>query len=126
MRRKLYGLIGPHEGKELALMLSGEKPMAAFTNEPGYVHDTDAFEAHVKSGRIVQFRVPINNGCERLYFCIPGEEWRAKLSLFISYQGEWNLTGEDLHKLDGFLLGYDKDSIDEFIEHWRTYEPKSI
>jgi hypothetical protein len=118
--------MGPHEGKELALMLSGEKPMAHFTIEPNYAPDTEAFQPHVKSGRIIQMRVPIDRGCEKLYFCLPGEEWRAKLLQFVLFQAEWNLTAEDLHRMDGFLLGYDAHSVQEFIEQWRIHEPRPL
>jgi hypothetical protein len=124
LRRELYGLIGPHEGNELALMLSGDKPMARFTVEQNYTPDTKAFQPHVEAGRIVEIRVPIERGGECLYYCLPGEEWRVKLSLFVLHQSESNLTAEDLHKMDGFLLSYDKKSINDFVEHWRAHEPK--
>jgi hypothetical protein len=118
--------MGVHEGKELALMLSGEKPMARFTIEPNYTPNTKAFKQHIESGRIIEIRAPSDRGCENLYFCLPGEEWRARLSEFIFNGAEWNLTEEDLHRMDGFLLGYDKHSIQEFIEHWRTHEPRPL
>jgi hypothetical protein len=53
-------------------------------------------------------------------YCLPTEEWRAKLILLIRNPEVMNLTNnmftsDDLHRLDGILLGYSKESVDKFI-----------
>lgn len=116
--------IGPHNGRELQLMLSGEKPMAAFYAEPGVadedVGDAD-FKPHVDAGTILKFVFddPVLKGQRRCY-CLPTEEWRCKLSNMLfalarerRLQNE--LTTDDLHRIDGTLLGYAKADIEYFI-----------
>ena len=122
-----YGkhMIGPHNYKELELMLAGLKPMARFTIELDFPETgkiDQGFDQHVKSGKIKKYYVKSTNGLptERRYYYLEGEEWRVKTcelmwacigSKFLSA-----FTPDDLHRLDGWLLGYAKEDIEDFIQ----------
>lgn len=118
--------VGPHNGRELELMLQGDKSMALFAAEPGMDADDigDAgFAPFVDEGRILKFTqiVPKTSVVERCY-CLPTEEWRCKLSLLISRMcrsGEAFdiFTSNDLARLEGALLGYSKEDVEVFVAH---------
>ncbi|MUO77996.1 hemin receptor [Agrobacterium vitis] len=118
-----FPLIGPHNDQELELMLRGEKPMATFSVEPGMEpqYTGEEFEPYVLNGTFVKFTAmgtpPV---IEKRWFCLKGQEWRGKLAKWIYEQAQ---SGKnpiafdiiDLHKVDGFLLGYTDECIDFFI-----------
>lgn len=120
-------LIGPHNGKELELMLSGQKPMASFVvMDMPYEGENgnDGFEEYVQNGTFVKIiqknkHMPYS----MYYYCLPSEVWRAKLSsLMMKLRSEnqaLDFTPEDLHRIDGYLLGYDKEAVDYFVERWQ-------
>lgn len=118
--------VGPHNGRELELMLQGDKPMALFGAEPGMdaedVGDT-GFAPFVEEGRILKFtHIDPKTSVEDRRYCLPREEWRCKLSLLISRMcrsGEAFdiFTSNDLARLEGTLLGYSKEDIEAFIAH---------
>jgi len=121
--------IGPHNGRELQLMLSGEKPMAAFYAEPGVadedVGDAD-FKPYVEAGTILKnvFDDPVLKGQRRCY-CLPTEGWRGKLSNMLFALATDNafrreFTTDDLHRIDGTLLGYEKADIEYFIRKTKS------
>jgi len=125
-KRTLPPGIGPHNGRELELMLQGDKPMALFQAEPGMdtedIGDAD-FEPFVKDGRILRFTtIDSGTSVEERRYCLPTEEWRCKLSLLISLMcrsGEAFdvFTSNDLARLEGTLLGYSKEEIETFVAH---------
>lgn len=124
MTVKASPLIGPHNGRELDLMLAGEKPFALFSAEPGMMPDQvgDAdFASYVERGEILRFiHIDPTTGIESRRYCLPTEEWRAKLSELI-----WRMcldgtareifSSSDLHRLEGALLGYSKESVEAFV-----------
>jgi hypothetical protein len=120
---KGFPLIGPHVGRELQLMLAGQKPMAKFTIEEGMdpKYCGVEFEPHVASGRFIKFSTTGNPPIvERVWYCQHGEEWRAKLDQVIEEKlldgTVWNaFTSADLARVDGFLLGYSKTCIEHFV-----------
>ncbi|MFK4823620.1 hypothetical protein ACI0FM_02300 [Paenochrobactrum sp. BZR 588] len=80
-------MIGPHNYKELELMLASLKPMARFAIEldlPETATD-QGFDQHVKSGKIKTYSAKSTNGppTERRYYYLEGEEWRVKISELI-------------------------------------------
>ncbi len=118
--------VGPHNGRELELMLQGDKPMALFAAEPGMDADDigDAgFEPFVEEGHILKFaQIDPETSVEERRYCLPTEEWRCKLSLLISRMcrsGEAfdTFTSNDLARLEGALLGYSKEDIEVFVAH---------
>ena len=121
------GKIKPHEGRELALMLAGKKPLARFALEhkaPDALAASEAaFRPHVTRGKLQRFQF---KGAEfdRVYYCLPTEEWRVKLLELIEAAleaGAHPFTIEDLHRIDGALLGYSKEDIEFFLARWRQH-----
>jgi hypothetical protein len=121
------GKIKPHEGRELALMLAGKKPLARFALEhkaPDALAASEAaFRPHVTRGKLQRFQF---NGAEfdRIYYCRPTEEWRVKLLELIDSAleaGVHNFTIYDLHRIDGAMLGYSKADVEHFIARWREH-----
>ncbi|MEX2642606.1 MAG: hypothetical protein WD270_04090 [Acetobacterales bacterium] len=76
------GRIGPHEGRELELMLAGRKPLAMFSDARQHrdLFPEDDFAPHVAAGRIIRGeRSFLSHGgidvvC--IYYALPGEAWR--------------------------------------------------
>ncbi|WP_273728092.1 hemin receptor [Brucella gallinifaecis] len=124
-------MIGPHNENELELMLSGDKRMARFTvdlEHPELAGD-NGFAPYVAAGKIHKFVAKSEYGppSERRYYFLEGEEWRVKTSELV-----WQLMGspalahftpEDLHRLDGWLLGYTQEDINDFIEQLNKRQP---
>jgi hypothetical protein len=117
-----FPLIGPHVGRELELMIAGQKPMAKFTIEKGIdpKYCGVEFEPHVAAGRFIKFSATYE-ALERIWYCQPGEEWRAKLDMLIEEklkdQSIWqSFSPKDLARIDGHLLGYSKTCIEHFID----------
>ena len=114
--------IGPHNDRELELMLAGTKPMAMFSDA---VHVSDYFpEAdfapHVKAGRIIRVEEIIPKepyDMRYLFYALPGEEWRIEEALVMCR----NLCAGTVkdHDADsarmGELLGYSAQDIDHFL-----------
>lgn len=122
-------MIGPHEGKELQLMLRGEKGLARFSVTqnltPEQVGDVD-FEPYVKNGTIKMHvsHSQSEPGIETRHYYLPHEEWRLKLDLLVNELMHTSamkyFTPEDLFRLDGWLLGYSGEDIDDFICQWKA------
>ncbi|MFO1016538.1 MAG: hypothetical protein U1E03_03005 [Hyphomonadaceae bacterium] len=117
--------VGPHEGRELELLLTGEKPVARFRLD-GFAEEYEArFREAVERGDIIEFDFPDPQlHHHRRFYCRDGEEWRVKvMDLIDRLLADRRLEGfseEDLHRLDGTLLGYRKADIDTFIERIRS------
>ena len=117
--------IGPHEGRELELMLATEKPAAMFSDVLPASFDLpdDDFAPHVAAGKIIRryHEFPPLSGEEYgsriLLFARPGEEWRMERLLEIRlgfFRGGWRASA-DLEREIGRLLGYDDADIEIFI-----------
>ncbi|MBR9901947.1 MAG: hemin receptor [Rhodospirillales bacterium] len=116
--------IGPHNDRELELMLAGTKPMAMFSDA---VHVSDYFpEAdfapHVETGRIVRVEEIIPrppHHMRYLLYALPGEEWRIEEAL-VMVRNLCAGTVKD-HDADsarmGALLGYSDEEIEAFMLH---------
>lgn len=120
--------IGPHEGRELELMLAGIKPLAMFNDD--IPEDMEApeisFDPYVSEGRFIkqEITLPIltsNGSCLRYYFYVlPGEEWRLLRIIEIQrgfFEGGVQTT-QELETEIGRLLGYDEADIETFIKRW--------
>ncbi|WP_420546822.1 hypothetical protein [Curvivirga sp.] len=122
-------LIGPHEERELELMLKGEKPLTEFSDivEPErggaiLVQWSDQeFTPHVESGEIIRHEIFHNTPdgqyeIHSIYFTLPGEEWRAK-ELHKLRTTDFTVDMNDYYdRKVGELLGYPKEAIDHFIQ----------
>lgn len=118
--------IGPHEGRELELMLAGRKPLAMFYDAvPPTVDLPEAdFAPHVAAGRIVMREeiyksARTGNATRYLYYALPQEAWRidALHSMQSGFYAGRPATDEDDTEI-GRLLGYSETDIKAFIE-WR-------
>lgn len=117
--------IGPHEGRELELLLAGEKPAAKFRLDGLSEEYENQFRGAVERGAILEFDFPAEElHLHRRYYCLRGEEWRVKVMELVDRadveRRALGLTEEDWHRLDGTLLGYDRADVEGFIEHLRS------
>lgn len=120
--------IGPHEGRELELMLAGEKPLAMFNDhlpedmEPPEV----TFDPYVAEGRFVKDEIfvpssAMKDGQLRYYFyALPNEEWRIKrlVELHLAFFVDRVPTTRELETETGRLLGYDEADIAVFVDRF--------
>jgi hypothetical protein len=122
-----------HTGRELALMLKGTKPLAAFCDDYPCLHGLyiipeREFEPHVTSGLLVKREhieparadAPIVKGqrlgLRRVLYALRGEEWRIDAYLLLwktANKSGWN---EGFERMEGTLLGYEEWQIDFHIE----------
>lgn len=126
-------MIGPHEGKELELMLAGEKKLAVFHDAlppdgaeiPEEIIPEKAFAPYVAEGAMTRIAEDIRaqkTGDTIRYVCftLPGEEWRARTFLWMRRQTFSGRRPAD--KTDdiftGRLLGYDESDIEKFISQF--------
>ena len=118
--------IGPHNDRELELMLAGTKPMAMFSDAlhvSDYFPDAD-FAPHVTAGTIIRVeeiipRPPFE--MRYLFFALPGEEWRIEEALIMSRNlcaGTVKVHEADSARM-GELLGYAPEDIEGFLERFR-------
>jgi hypothetical protein len=114
-----------HTGRELLMMLSGDKPFAAFvdihpSNSEDEIIPETYFEEYVKSGRILKFEhierqnEKTTHSLRRVMYALPGNEWRVNAYLMIwklAYKYGWN---EGFEQIEGYLLGYEdnRESLD--------------
>ena len=129
-----------HTGRELALMLAGTKPLAAFCDDHPSLHGLKVipekeFEPHVAAGRIVKredIALPAPSattvrgqriGIRRVLYALPEEAWRIEAYLLLWKTAEksgWNVGFE---RMEGSLLGYEGWQNDVHIE--RRYPSQS-
>ncbi len=116
--------IGPHEFRELELMLSGAKPMAMFCDTVPASYETPEaeFAPHLESGALVMredvYENPVAEFPTRfVYYALPGEEWRIDAVCRINeaiFTGRRNATEQD-DRETGRLLGYDEEDIRRYL-----------
>jgi len=128
------GSIGPHEGRELELMLSGSKPLSVFVIEnpdPDWTEfPEEQFDEQVALGnllkieRVKQVALPAGGviNIRTVYYSLPKEEWRIHAFMFI--EGLYEELGSgyrpDLEQVTGRLLGYEPADIDFFLRSLRA------
>lgn len=123
-----------HTNRELALMLSGEKPLSVFhleapSEDNAYQDIEKFFEPHVASGRLVQREVT-NEGCSQslddirtVLYALPNEAWRIDAYLMmksVARRCGWN---EGFERMEGRLLGYTEEQNDLFMAFLRRQRP---
>lgn len=120
-----------HTGRELALMLRGEKPLAVFSHR----HDVGGeeiperfFAPHVEAGAIVKrehFFPPredqTRGGTRMVLYALPTEEWRIEAYLLLQRTAAEAGWSEGFERMQGSLLGYQDWQNDIFIE--KIYQP---
>ncbi len=122
-------MIGPHEGKELELMLTGEKKLSMFHDSiidgqeiPEDIIPENAFSTHVTKGSIKRFsqniRAAKSDGVIRyVFFTLPTEEWRAEFLIWLKQNTLKNeMPNDKAHDiLVGQLLGYSEEDIQDYL-----------
>lgn len=117
-------LIGPHEGRELELMLSGTKPAAMFYDvfPSREFIPAEKFLPYVKKGHILAKEVTFNIekfNCITTYmfYALPSESWRIdqleklQRSFIDGTCTDSNATNREIGK----LLGYSDEAIDFYL-----------
>lgn len=130
----LFDMIGPHQGKELELMLAGKKHLAAFSDvipENGIISEEiipeNAFAPYVASGQIFRFCEEYissdNSKIRNVFFTTASNEWRAKAYFWLLQEAlAKRRPFDDAYEYAiGRLLGYAEDDILDFIEHQRLF-----
>lgn len=124
-------MIGPHQGKELELMLTGEKHLAVFHDVIPDDHDISeeiipeqAFAPYVQQGKIKRFSSEIylekyKKTVRYVCFALPGEEWRAQFFLWqAGKRSRGEIPADDACDIiAGRLLGYSETDIQHFLEN---------
>lgn len=116
--------IGPHEGRELDLLLAGEKPLAMFSDvlSSDYVWPDERFAPFVSKGALVkrEFITETADGRHKirhLYFALPNEAWRIEAAhdLSCKHFPVWCDEAEEVCANLGRLLGYREEDIQTFL-----------
>jgi hypothetical protein len=122
--------VGPHEGRELDLMLTRAKPLAMFVDSipPEYEgHPEEEFDSVVADGKLVK-SVSVSafkdaGGKERqtrrVLYALPEEAWRIPAMELVQKLYDSLLPGwrPDLERVIGLLLGYAEMDIEDFLNH---------
>jgi hypothetical protein len=121
--------IGPHEGRELELMLAGKKPLALFYDtipECGVIPEQE-FAPHVKSGKVVMSERIFHSSEEDapeampsvrvVLYAPPNETWRIDKVLGLMekalFHRGWPNDDDDVQL--GRLLGYTEEEIGNYL-----------
>jgi hypothetical protein len=112
-----------HSGRELGLMLRGTKPLAYFLNVVASEFDFNIrywrmFDRHVAAGRLIKREVfEVLSGLEhrRLFYALPGHEWR--IDAMLTLLNELAAWSDGHERRFSELLGYESCQID----HWLRY-----
>ena len=122
--------IGPHELRELELMLAGRKPLAVFCDgvPASFELPEKDFAPHVASGRIIRreeiYLDPRADYPGRfVYYALPEEAWRIEALHRINeaiFTGRRKATEQNDIET-GRLLGYAEEDIQRFLDHARQY-----
>ncbi len=132
-------MIGPHEGKELDLMLAGKKHLAVFYDalRPGVTTSEDiipeaAFSIHVKNGLLLRFEETFttskDNTIRYVCFTTPREAWRANAFFWLKRETfEGKRPFDDAYEyFIGRLLSYSEEEIKNFLEHRKNLLLKAV
>jgi hypothetical protein len=115
-----------HSGRELGLMLRGTKPLTYFLNVVASEFDFNIrywrmFDRHVAAGRLIKREVfEVISGLEhrRLFYALPGHEWRIDAMLtLINELAAWS-DGHERRFSE--LLGYESWQIDHWLRYCRA------
>jgi hypothetical protein len=129
-------MIGPHQGKELELMLAGKKHLAVFCEAvvegveiSEEIIPENAFSPYVINGQIERFsqdffspKLPFP--ARYVCFSMTGHEWRAKAFFWMHQEC---VTGkrpfDDAYEFFiGRLLGYEEEDIIDFLSHRKSFK----
>lgn len=121
------GEIGPHEGKEFELMMSGQKPVALIS-APEKMPD---FLEQVKLGNFIMTasayelrKQPGVIATDRIYFFArPESRLRMEeLAAIFNKNAQSGSFTDDDHRRIGQLLGYSEDDIEVFFTNLKKFK----
>lgn len=119
--------VAPHIGKELEMMISGEKPLSMFCCSvmSGLMYEyipEDKFDAHVENGLLVkdvlEFKASNSPVVVTRYvmYALKDEAWRIPaMKLTLQTMNRVGRADESVDRIIGALLGYSEEEIDEYI-----------
>ena len=121
-------MIGPHEGRELELMLAGKKHLAAFSDivpDNGIIDEhiipEKKFKPHIESGNLFRLSEEYTDlrGYKIRIVCYTTikHKWRAEAYIYIRKKihfKEIDYT-DSIDQLIGHLLDYSQTDIDDFL-----------
>lgn len=125
--------IGPHEGRELELILAGQKPLAMFSDvvPASFDMNLDDFFPYIDMGKIIHFEEtyhPLQSDrypMRYVYFALAGEGWRIEemrnINRALFERGEE--ATDEVESRIGYLLGYSREQIAVFLA-WRRQRSK--
>ncbi|MCP1660646.1 hypothetical protein [Neisseria perflava] len=106
------GVIGPHEGRELALMLSGSKHVALFDSLPA------DFAPYLQQGKFHALEVPFPKFgfTGMIIFCPKSRQQAERLkSLLLDSVGRGFVV--ETEREIGRILGYTEADIETYLRH---------
>jgi hypothetical protein len=123
--------IGPHEGRELELMLAGKKPLAYFSELTRAVHfewPDVKFDPYVRSGEIVKrdyLMIETIAGRQEevrwVFFALPDQEWRIDAAYrHLREEARTKKETESDAYVLGRLLGYTDHEISVYV-NWASF-----
>jgi hypothetical protein len=114
-----------HTNRELALMLDGAKPFAAFAEEYPFPTDNSQFpellfDYYVTRGRLVKREyvgVKMISGCRtrRILYARLDDAWRIDAYILLWHTAEVTGWNESLERMEGYLLGYEQWQTDAYL-----------
>lgn len=114
-----------HTNRELALMLTGDKPLAAFSESYPSTMDHEfiperRFDPYVKDGLFLkkEYILREKDGRETrvVLYSRKGEEWRMEAYILLKKIAEKSGWSEGFERMEGSLLGYEEWQNDIYIE----------
>ncbi len=114
-----------HTNRELALMLDGMKPLAAFSEE--YPSSTDEsvipeqlFDRYVADGlflkrEYVETEILKGYRTRRILYARSDEAWRIDAYILLWHTAKVTGWNESLERMEGFLLGYEEWQTDAYV-----------
>lgn len=121
-----------HTNRELAMMLSGEKPLAAFSerlpsNSEYEVIPERFFAPHVESGVFMKREYVLTDDERQqtrvVLYATRNEEWRMNAYLLLKKTAMKSGWSEGFERMEGSLLGYEDWQNDIYIEKYFKRRP---
>jgi hypothetical protein len=114
-----------HTNRELALMLAGDKPLAAFSESYPSTMDYEfipesRFDPYVTDGLFFKREYILPEKTNRrktrvVLYARKGEEWRVEAYILLKQTADKSGWGEGFERMEGSLLGYEEWQNDIYI-----------
>lgn len=111
------GKLGPHEGKELELMLNNEKNIAIFYSDYGI---PKSFLPYLENNIFKLLTINLNDGLIGLfsYYIIYKDEYSNDVNRLVDLlKNGFGTFNPEIEREIGQLLGYNSDDVEFYINH---------